>query len=375
MDPVGSVASLLAIVQTVAVVVNAAAKLHCELKDAPQQLEQISKRVQRIEARLDMLRRLRYGLSGLERSGYLIVRPDELMTLHNSVEDAENCLKSIRDFASLRDKAPGKRTSLRWLSKDRSPVLKLLGHLEEIERGLALLLEIIQTLGAAYPLTGPALTWNRTILTAVVTATQGIDSTTQCIDSTAQGIASKLDMVVEVFRDIKISPLLETGNHLQIESSAGTNPSILRHNVSQICHDVQKGSTWIPRIWKWRVTEDPWSNDSSDSSLALRTQRNEWQSTYTVTGHIRMPSILSGYAVTLHAQLKMFKVSWPSIAPSLSFRSVIPSTSEFLKACRKGDKAVVEQLVLDGKGRASDIDDMGRPAFHVSQTTSYYYQA
>ena len=353
MDPVGFTASLLTLVQTAVVVGNAAVKLHRDLKDAPQQLEQVSRQILDTKTHLDMLIRLRQGpLSALGRNGYLMVPPKELMALHVSIKDAENCLNAIQDFQILLDKAPGKRTCFRWVLKDRSPVLKLLGHLQEIERALTALLAILQMLEAAY-----ALEWSHTKVNRIISAASY---------SSVLDIASKQDLVLEELQELKNLTLLETGNYLQIESSADTNPSTLRHRASQRCHVVQKGSTCLPRIWKWKVAEGSWPDVGVRSSVAFRNHWNEWQSTYTVSGSLQMPSILSNYVVTVNIQLKLFKVSWPSIAPSLGLRNIVRFNSEFLKACRDGNIAIIRQLALNGKGSATDMDVFGRPAMDVS---------
>ena len=102
------------------------------------------------------------------------------------------------------------------------------------------------------------------------------------------------------------------------------------------------------------------------SSVVLNVHWNDLRSTYTVSGTLRMPSVLAGYALTVRARLDLFKLSWPSISPTVGIRNIVPDNSEFMLACRAGNLAKVKELALARQGSPTDIDESGYPAIHVS---------
>jgi hypothetical protein len=50
----------------------------------------------------------------------------------------------------------------------------------------------------------------------------------------------------------------------------------------------------------------------------------------------------------------------------MSVKNIVPCDSRFMLACEAGDVDLVRKLMVARRGRASDIDERGKPALHVS---------
>ena len=99
MDPFSVTASVLTVVQLSATIGKAAFKLYCDVKDAPQELEQLSTGVLATQARLNMLIRVcQNQLSAPGCNGNLLVPSEDLTPLRLSIQRAEGCLEEIQQF-------------------------------------------------------------------------------------------------------------------------------------------------------------------------------------------------------------------------------------------------------------------------------------
>ncbi|MCJ1249593.1 hypothetical protein MMC30_006819 [Trapelia coarctata] len=339
MDPLSFTASLITLVQLTATVGKSAVKLYHDVKDAPQDLEQTSARVLRAQERVSTLVRVYH--TQLSRPGFegeLLISPQDLTPLRISIQSAQTYLDDIQQYFTHFDNKLGKRASLRWTFRDKDTVTKLLQHLREIEGELNALLMIMQIV--------------------ISTATY----------SSVNGISMKQDSIIERIQDLTIVEAVKEQSQAHAEnpdnlaiSTGSRTPTF----IPPIYEDIGKISVSRPKIWGGRhVADSTCSKYGATSSVALNVLWNDLRSTYTISGSIRMPSLLSGYAVTVHARLDLFKLSWPSLAPAIRVRSVVPCGSKFMTACRDGDLAKVKQLAVARQGSPTDIDELGKPAFH-----------
>lgn len=51
--------------------------------------------------------------------------------------------------------------------------------------------------------------------------------------------------------------------------------------------------------------------------------------------------------------------------PCITVRNIVPKDCEFMKACEEGNADFVWDMMVAGKGAATDIDEWGVPALHV----------
>ena len=76
--------------------------------------------------------------------------------------------------------------------------------------------------------------------------------------------------------------------------------------------------------------------------------------------------MLAGYAIAVNASVQRFCSGWPTLSHSIGLRNIVSSDSRFMKACDSGDVHLVREMMMAGRGRATDIDELGNPALHVS---------
>jgi len=192
--------------------------------------------------------------------------------------------------------------------------------------------------------------------------------------SSVNGVSTKQDAIIERIQDLTIAEAVkeqrqaqadDPGN-LTISAGSRTPPSL-----PPIYEEIGKVSVSRPKIWgKRNLANSGYSKYGAPSSVALNVQWNDLRSAYIISGTIRMPSLLSGYAVTVHARLDLFKLSWPSLSPTIQLRNTVARGSEFITACRDGDVAKVQALALARRGSPTDVDEFGKPALHVSDNSS-----
>ena len=138
MDPVSFAASLLTLIEATTVVGKAAIKVRREMRDAPQELERIASRILQTRLRLDLQLRMHS-----DQLVDLIQRGDELTGLADftsfklSLDSAKRCLNTIEEALGPQGDKASKSRSLRWMLREKRPVLMLLQHLGEIEDELA----------------------------------------------------------------------------------------------------------------------------------------------------------------------------------------------------------------------------------------------
>lgn len=94
-------------------------------------------------------------------------------------------------------------------------------------------------------------------------------------------------------------------------------------------------------------------------------QKDQLRSIFWMVGFLRLPNVLSSYAICITVQLWLFRLSWPRLEGSLAIRKILPRESTFIKACARGDLVEVRQLALSGQGTPCCIDETGTPALHV----------
>lgn len=115
---------------------KALVKLFCEMRDAPRGLQRLAYQVLSLHSTLDQ--QLRFlDNHGSETSGTeTILFEEDVAALEDALQHAKVCLgaleKSMLDF---KDHSNTKR-HLQWVFRDRDPVLKLLGHVRQIEQSL-----------------------------------------------------------------------------------------------------------------------------------------------------------------------------------------------------------------------------------------------
>lgn len=104
------------------------------------------------------------------------------------------------------------------------------------------------------------------------------------------------------------------------------------------------------------------------SWIIVHTRWNDLQSTYSLSGLVRFPYMMSGFALHVQAMIKLSILHWPLISHTLSLKNIVPVESTFMQACALGDLALVRSLAVARQGYLADVDEMGRPALHVGTT-------
>lgn len=114
------------------------------------------------------------------------------------------------------------------------------------------------------------------------------------------------------------------------------------------------------------------ANDSNGESKEVRTwmkvsyQKDELRSVSWMLAFLKLPHLLSSYAICATLQLWLFRVDWPLLKHSLTVKKIIPRQSSFMTACASGEVERVRELALSGQGMPSCIDETGMPALHVT---------
>jgi hypothetical protein len=125
-----------------------------------------------------------------------------------------------------------------------------------------------------------------------------------------------------------------------------------------------------PRVWG----PNPLQEDGNEthlpivtSSVVMNSYWNDFRSISSLSALLRLPFILSGYAIAFQARVERYRAGWPCISHSITLRNIVPADSRMMVACLAGDLSSVRELVLAGKGSPKDIDEYGKPAIRVSE--------
>lgn len=127
---------------------------------------------------------------------------------------------------------------------------------------------------------------------------------------------------------------------------------------------------------EWTVMAKPGrafgTNHPNDENKEVRTsitvgyQKDELRSVSWMLALLRLPHLLSSYAICVTLQLWLFRVDWPLLKHSLTVKNIIPRHSSCMTACASGEVERVRELALSGQGMPSFIDETGMPALHVT---------
>lgn len=115
------------------------------------------------------------------------------------------------------------------------------------------------------------------------------------------------------------------------------------------------------------VDHDPSSyvENTMRTSIAVGQQKDELRSMSWMIAFLRLPNILSSYAICITIKLWLFRLSWPCLRHLLAVKGIIPQDSSFVKSCVAGDVEEVRCLAFSGQGMPSNLDEAGRPILHV----------
>ncbi len=350
MEPIGAAASLLTLIEATAVIGKAAVKLHHDLRDAPQDIARIAERILVARSRLEaQLRYHKEHCSVSERDGVKLVNYQGLAALEMSLQNASSCLEELNGAHTLRSQKLTKSQCLRWILRERRPVLKLMQHLQDVEDGLSKLqitISLSVFSSTCVPVT-PLLTSLRSISAASYSA----------IKDVAVQQSAFLD---EVRRKKNFEMALpetepQTGNQ-SIVASASWDYSL------STCHE-DRYLTAKPKVWgRLANNENSWT---LSSFVLTNTHWNLLSSAYSVTSLLRLPYFFSDRAISIQAQLQCFQLSWPSISHSVTLKNIVSQNLRFMRACRAGTVGEVRKLAMSRQGSPTDIDEFGTPALHV----------
>lgn len=120
-----------------------------------------------------------------------------------------------------------------------------------------------------------------------------------------------------------------------------------------------------PRTTRASIRNKATKSLKARSSVTIGHRKDELRSTSWFVGLLRLPYLLSDYAVCMTAQVWFFRLAWPCTRYSISLKSILPHDSAFIKASAAGDVEQVRRLALSGQGTASSIDETGTPVLHV----------
>lgn len=138
MEVVGAAASVLTLIETAAVIGGAAFKLHHDLQDTPQEIARIAERI--LVARSLLEAHLQFHsaqVTTTEHGETKIIDDHSLASLELSLQRAKGCLKQLDRAIAPHSQKPTKSQGLRWIFKERGPVLKLIQYLQNIESDLS----------------------------------------------------------------------------------------------------------------------------------------------------------------------------------------------------------------------------------------------
>lgn len=146
MDPVSALASVITLVDSVVVVGKGLIELCREVKNTPEDLHRLAIQILALSSTLDQqLRFLRDHANDLAQIDDKVARDGDVDTLRIALKKAEEYLGVIQETMIKYKGRPNKKTCLRWVIKDKRPILRLLDHLHQIERSLSDILTTIST--------------------------------------------------------------------------------------------------------------------------------------------------------------------------------------------------------------------------------------
>lgn len=141
MEPVSIAASLLAVLETTAVVSKATIALYRNIRNTPKELALLASRVSRTQVRLDVQVKLCQGLSYGSLADWV---PDEaLEAFQADLENAKTCLASIRNIIPANSDYSRSKHGYSWVVQDKRKVNRVLENLKDIDRNLSAMCDTI----------------------------------------------------------------------------------------------------------------------------------------------------------------------------------------------------------------------------------------
>ncbi|KAL8800623.1 MAG: hypothetical protein Q9182_005036 [Xanthomendoza sp. 2 TL-2023] len=134
MEPLSIVASLVAVLEATAGVTKTTISLYRNVRDAPEELVQLSNRVSQTQSRLALQLQLYQTLEN--RSLESLIPEGALLTFQADLKRAERCLNSIRGILSAQDGHSKRKQYLNWVMQDKRKVVKILRNLQDIDDNL-----------------------------------------------------------------------------------------------------------------------------------------------------------------------------------------------------------------------------------------------
>ncbi|KAL8693183.1 MAG: hypothetical protein Q9224_003802 [Gallowayella concinna] len=141
MEPLSIVASLLAVLEATAGVTKKTISLYRNVRDAPEELAQLSTRVSQTRLRLALQLQ---SYQSLNKCSLKPLIPDgALPTFHTDLKRAQTCLDSIEGILSAKDGHSKGKQYLKWVMQDKCKVTKVLRNLHDIDENLSAMLTIL----------------------------------------------------------------------------------------------------------------------------------------------------------------------------------------------------------------------------------------
>ncbi|KAL8676853.1 MAG: hypothetical protein Q9186_006660 [Xanthomendoza sp. 1 TL-2023] len=306
MEPLSIVASLLAVLEATAGVTKKTISLYRNVRDAPEELGQLSTRVSQTRLRLALQLQ---SYQSLNKCSLKPLIPDgALPTFHTDLKRAQTCLDSIEGILSAQDGHSKGKQYLKWVMQDKRKVTKVLRNLHDIDENLSAMLTILSL----------------------------------AVSLHSNELVNNLDT-----RHLSVAAPLQSSHH-----DTGT---ISAYPLLPMV--VVQSSPHVPAVFEESIAR---------TSVIVGQQRNELRSISWMIAFLRLPNILSSYAICVTIQLWLFKLSWPCLKHALAVKRIIPRDSSFVRACAAGDVNGVKQLALSGQGMPSDIDQSGKPMLHYA---------
>ena len=342
-------ASLLTLVEALAVIGRAALKLRREIKDGPQEMTWLSSRILESQKRLkSQVRLYQHQLLSLDQKSDDLTLSEELAALKVSLDKAGDCLKQIQGNFTTRDRTNNGQCLL-WVLREKRPLTRLLEHLQEIERGLSdtlvtFSMSAIQSSTREHPLEADR---NRYLSTSSYT-------------SLCRVACQQTLLLDEVRRPKSLGTRYQPEPHIRdIISISQDIPYCSPSGQRQVC--------WPAKPRTLTVAD---GHRILESFLMIKNYWDSLRSTCHVRALIRLPCLFSNYAIIVEARILWYQLCWPKISHSVSVRNVVQHNSTFMKACAAGSILNVRRLALDRQGSPQDIDECGVPALHVNTCSS-----
>lgn len=140
MDPISFIASLATLLESASVVCKAAIKFHRDLRDAPGELDWISTRILLTRSQLTLLLKIYEKQCTLGNNDDQALSVEDLAPLRTSLALAKEYCEDLEQAAQSRPDGSKRIEALKWLLRNKRPIVKLVGHLDDVENALRNLL-------------------------------------------------------------------------------------------------------------------------------------------------------------------------------------------------------------------------------------------